>query len=403
MASWLILLILFPFICGLIGWVTNVLAVKMIFRPHAKVRILGIAFQGVLPKHQRHFARLLGTVIQRDFITTGDLVGALDQPETADRVEAMVKTIAPELIAELRAALPEPQQAMITPQMAEMMTSTIIAEARKNTPKIVSTMKQRANDAVDMADMIADNIMLLGPQGLERIIYSVAKRELTFIEYYGGIFGFGLGLLQWLVLQLAGDIALPVVGALVGTVTNWLAIQMLFKPEEPQPFLGGLVTYQGMFPKRQHEIAGKMGHIAATDLIIPSDIFAKLADTLLPETIDTLAIEAWEANLRQDIPQLFQVADALVPAASRPAVRKVLAGSATRRLGTFKKQIIEVATEQLDIYRMLTHALQNLKKSEFGGLLRGLFEREEGYLIVFGGLLGCAIGALQLFLVSWVG
>jgi uncharacterized membrane protein YheB (UPF0754 family) len=263
-------------------------------------------------------------------------------------------------------------------------------------------MKQRANDAVDLEVAISNKIMELGPDGLERIIYTVSRRELTFIEYYGGVFGFVLGLLQWLVLQVAGDIALPIVGALVGTVTNWLAIQMLFKPEEPQKYLGGLVTYQGMFPKRQHEIASKMGQIAADDLIIPSEIFEELADKLLPETIDALAIEAWEAALRPKVPQLFQVADALVPTDSRPAMREKIANLASERLVDVKGQVVELATAQIDIHKMLTGALQSLKKSQFEQLIRGLFEREEGYLIVFGGILGAAIGALQLFLVSWV-
>ena len=314
-----------------------------------------------------------------------------------------MRDLAPELVAKIRATLPPEKQAMLNATMTEMMVQTMTSEARKHTPDIIAAMKQRADDVVDLKDVIAKNIMLLGPSGLERIIYTVARRELTFIEYYGGIFGFFLGLLQWVVLQYAGDVALPIVGAFVGTVTNWLAIQMLFKPEEPTKYLGGLVTYQGMFPKHQHEIASKMGQIAADDLIIPSEVFAELADKMVPMTIDALAVETWEAALRTKVPHVFQVADALIPEDSRPAMRGQVAELATERLADAKSQVVELATAQIDIHGILGGALQNLKKSQFEQLIRGLFEREEGYLIIFGGLLGCAIGALQLFIVGWVG
>ena len=49
------------------------------------------------------------------------------------------------------------------------------------------------------------------------------------------------------------DWLLPVLmAASVGYLTNWLAIQLLFRPYRPVKWLGGL---QGMIPKRQPELA----------------------------------------------------------------------------------------------------------------------------------------------------
>ena len=135
-------------------------------------------------------ARLLGTVLVRDFINTGDLVGALDRPETADRVEQLARELAPEL-TEGSGGLPTAQQAMLNQTMVDMMVNTVITEARKRTPDIVDTMKQRAIRLLTYI-VITGKIIELGPDGLERIIYTVSRRELTFIEYHGGIFGFGL-------------------------------------------------------------------------------------------------------------------------------------------------------------------------------------------------------------------
>ena len=46
---------------------------------------------------------------------------------------------------------------------------------------------------------------------------------------------------------------LPVGGALVGYMTNWLALYLIFSPVNPTKFMG--MTFQGLFLKRQPEVA----------------------------------------------------------------------------------------------------------------------------------------------------
>ena len=43
-------IILIPLLATLVGWGTNYLAVRMLFRPRKKIRIAGIEIQGVFPK-----------------------------------------------------------------------------------------------------------------------------------------------------------------------------------------------------------------------------------------------------------------------------------------------------------------------------------------------------------------
>src|SRR3546814_20184548 len=64
---------------------------------------------------------------------------------------------------------------------------------------------------------------------------------------------------------------MPIGGAIVGLGTNWLAIQMIFRPLEPRRYFG-LVTYQGMFPKRQAEIAHDYGRIAGHEVLPPANL-----------------------------------------------------------------------------------------------------------------------------------
>jgi len=63
--------------------------------------------------------------------------------------------------------------------------------------------------------------------------------------------------------------------------------------------------------------------------------------------------------------------------------------------------LVESAVRHVDVERMLEARLQGLAKNEFETLIRGLFEREEIYLIIYGGVLGGLIGGFQLLMVGW--
>ena len=52
-------------------------------------------------------------------------------------------------------------------------------------------------------------------------------------------------LLPWIVF--------PLVGALIGYATNWLAVKMLFRPR--QPWGAGVLKFQGVVPRRQEALA----------------------------------------------------------------------------------------------------------------------------------------------------
>lgn len=54
-----------PFVAALIGWFTNFVAVKMLFRPRKAVRILGIRFQGLVPRRQKELAEKIAETVEK--------------------------------------------------------------------------------------------------------------------------------------------------------------------------------------------------------------------------------------------------------------------------------------------------------------------------------------------------
>lgn len=52
---------------------------------------------------------------------------------------------------------------------------------------------------------------------------------------------------------------MPITGVIAGYVTNWLALEMIFKPLEPKKFL--FFYYQGLFLKRQSDVSWELAEI----------------------------------------------------------------------------------------------------------------------------------------------
>lgn len=69
----------------------------------------------------------------------------------------------------------------------------------------------------------------------------------------------------------------PVVGAVIGLFTNWLAIKMLFRPLAERRFLGLRVPFTpGILPRERQRMARSLGDTVATDLLDESTVAARL-------------------------------------------------------------------------------------------------------------------------------
>lgn len=56
---------------------------------------------------------------------------------------------------------------------------------------------------------------------------------------------------------------IPIISAFVGWAIQKLAVSYLFHPRQPKKIAG--LTFQGIFPKRQHELAKQLGTLAARE------------------------------------------------------------------------------------------------------------------------------------------
>ncbi|MDN4526964.1 DUF445 domain-containing protein [Fictibacillus fluitans] len=95
---------------------------------------------------------------------------------------------------------------------------------------------------------------------------------------------------------------LVVVGALIGGLTNLVAIRMLFRPYKPWKIGKYQVPFTpGLIPKRRHDLAIKMGETVKNHLLTAEGIQSKVTDPVFIEEITSLVKTEARGFLESDI------------------------------------------------------------------------------------------------------
>jgi uncharacterized membrane protein YheB (UPF0754 family) len=252
-------------------------------------------------------------------------------------------------------------------------------------------LAEHAEEVVDLDGLVVD--MFTGEHNgrLARVAQEVCAQELRFVELYGGVFGFLVGVIQAFSYSVFQDWRLmPIVGGVVGLATNWLAIQMIFRPVEPRRYFR-LLTYQGMFPKRQADIAADYGRIIAHEVLTPANLLDRI--TTGPGAPRAAAI------IRGALAARLEGFAAMIGTASGDAGAEALITSLEDRIVSLAPKALPIieahVTEHLELDALIRDRLSEMPPKEFERLLRGIFEENEYILVLVGGALGAAVGALQ--------
>ena len=85
--------IISPLIGAAIGWFTNWLAIKMLFRPRKPVKILGWTLQGVIPRRHAQLASRIAETVEDRLLTQEDLEKAMSGVQWHDEVNLLIRRV----------------------------------------------------------------------------------------------------------------------------------------------------------------------------------------------------------------------------------------------------------------------------------------------------------------------
>ncbi len=199
----MLVFIFLPIVGAIIGWITNIIALRLLFRPlhPLAIPLINFNFQGLIPRRKRELARSIGDIIEKELFSKKDIINQVNynamQKEMLNATETIIKKWSEEKLSNF---IP----ARIKTAIREHVTDLVKKEISAHLRKVMEDMVNKAWDEIEVSEMIEDKLNNISIERVEQMILFVASRELKHIEYLGAVLGFIIGFVQAFVVYFIG-------------------------------------------------------------------------------------------------------------------------------------------------------------------------------------------------------
>ncbi|MBQ8992544.1 MAG: DUF445 family protein [Turicibacter sp.] len=195
----LITVLILTIVGALIGWITNILAIKLLFRPLKPIKIPFTPFVilGLIPKRRSELAKVIGEVVAHELISVDEMLEETIKDEDLQHIKGYVKRKIKVVISEKISIIPFPFKSMIQAPINQM----IEMEVDQGLDDIIINIKDIVQTRLNIETFVEKKINAFDLSKLEEIILKVAKKELRYIEIIGFCLGGVIGLIQGIILM----------------------------------------------------------------------------------------------------------------------------------------------------------------------------------------------------------
>lgn len=192
--------------------------------------------------------------------------------------------------------------------------------------------------------------------------------------------------------------ALPIIAALIGWFTNFLAIKMLFHPRNPVNL--GLFTIQGIFPKRQDALAEKLGKVVASELVHVADIKERINDPDTATKIHEVISDRLDGFLHTGLKENFPMLAVFLNEKTLEKIKEVFTAEIEKSLPDVIDTYMDQIESKVDIQKIVTEKVLGFESDKLEELLFSILRREFRFIELVGAVLGFLIGMIQVALIS---
>ena len=409
-----------PLFTGLVGWLINWSGLVMLFKP---VRFHGVRIPGmrelaaVLPRKLQEVPGLLqggvgwqgiiparaakmGSIAVDKAIAKLGTPGEFYQQLEPDRIAGHIVTVFRPEIPQLVDDVMRREHPRLWRDLPRPVRDAVVERVQAQLPAVVGRVTDEIGIHIDQ--LLDPKIMVIdhfraNPSLVVRIFRDFGQRELNLMVAFGFVFGFLLGIPVAVVDSLFGQWwLLPLLGVVVGWITNALGMWLIFEPPEPRRILG--IKVHGLFLRRQDEAAEVYARIIADDVIT----LERIGDFLLDGPRGDRTRQMLATALKPAIDKAAGPARAAVRVAVGPSrfdtIRESVAREAVgRTLTPFKDPAF--SRRQADrIQHLVATRTKELPPRDFVEMMRAAIREDEWMLYAHGAIMGLAGGFLHLWL-----
>ncbi len=193
------MLYVIPFISATIGYVTNYIAIKMLFYPRRPINLGLFTLQGIFPKRKTLLARRMAKLVAEELLSMDQLKDEIDRQATQGEIKDAIADEVEKYLREKISSLNPLISSLINDNRILQLRDKICLEIESFIPKITLQFFNRL-DTVNLENIVFEQVASFTSDKLENMMMSVIQDELRFIEWAGAFLGFMIGLMQVLLL-----------------------------------------------------------------------------------------------------------------------------------------------------------------------------------------------------------
>lgn len=355
-----------PFVAAFVGYITNYLGVWMLFYPlewkgipivrYANQPFGFLGWQGVVPAKRLQMATTMVDVTISRLLKVSEVFARLNAQTISDILTPCIQ----------RGIF----GGMMPTAIVNLILQRVAADVILNVEKLVS-----------IKDLVVKG-MTTDAGVLGSFFQRVGSKELSFLVTSGSYVGFALGIVQMLQLMIyPANWTLPVSGALVGYITNWIALKWIFEPLNPTKV--GPFILQGLFLRRQREVSAEFSAYISANILTSQEVWKAILSGANEGKLAEI--------LYRNVPFLNAGAVGNIISILRQNILSIPAAVAT----TTGALLHQYTNDKLGLKKLLIERMSRLSPAEFEQVLHPIFQEDEIILIAAGGVLGGLAGGLQ--------
>jgi uncharacterized membrane protein YheB (UPF0754 family) len=188
-------------------------------------------------------------------------------------------------------------------------------------------------------------------------------------------------------------LALPLFGLLTGGLTDYVALQMIFRPVEKRTIFPGF-KWQGVFQARREEVIRGYASLMAKEIFTPKAIM----ESLLTGPMSDKFFDVIQTEIAATIDEQLGFAGRIIEVVGNTQyqqMKKQASELVLERLPETSPYIEAYMADRLDLENTMVEKMAQLDALSYENLLRPAFKDDEWIIVVLGAALGFLFGELQ--------
>jgi uncharacterized membrane protein YheB (UPF0754 family) len=399
--NWLIYLSM-PLVAAFVGWSTKIVALEMIYRPLEFKGIGPIGWQGIVPRRAGKVGSKTIELLTSNLLKPEELLERIDAEEAVEALRAplveAVDEISRDLAEEIRPGLWD----SIPEAGRQAIQSRIQAQAPRIVENMLNEMKADLSRYVDL-QFLAVTTLVRNKDKLVKLMRSVSDDAMAFVRRSGIYFGLGIGLVQMVAWALfKNPWIMPAFGFAVGFISDYIALNMLFRPVQPTTVLG-VIRFQGLLHAQRDKITRDYAKILADDLFSPEILFDGVIKGPGSDKLFALAAKEVDAAIDAQTGIARPLVTLAVGTKRYRELKDRVVALVLERLPSTLLEAQEYASSVIDLENTIVEKMNQLTNEEYESILRPVFKDDEPLMIAVGAILGGVVGEIQVQLIEHLG